>query len=512
MAEVYRSSVFAVKEETTEGALIAEVAADFMPIRDGFSFQGNLEVVNSDELIDDIAPGKSFTAKEAPVGSLPKYLRHSGTEGTAPEFSVMIKSAIGGQTDNSTEYSTSGTSVAGTATVRGHLEMGSDQEDNFLEGQAVLIKNAAAGVPYEIRNVYNVDSPGNQLDLNFNVGTAPATGTALGKAIHFRPAGTGHVSYSAYHYQASASSAFKQAMAGCRTTNMVFNFPANGLAEVNFDFEGIQFYFNPLTVTASSNDYIDFTDDAGTYAARLTAKVYNNPHELAREIESKMDDLASDEITVTYSDSTGKFTIASDGGVTFSLLWNTGTNTANTAGALFGFTVSADDTGAFTYTSDSALDYSPSVTPSYDTQDSIMVKNSELLIGGFADTTCRIASQATFTVSTPKTDILDVCSASGINSSIINSREVTFSAVVLFVQHDIGLIDKFINNTTASVMFNTGEKTGSDWDAGTCVNIYMNNATITAHPITNQDGYVAYNLEAKGFVSDTRKDVHINFL
>jgi hypothetical protein len=47
MAEVYRSSVFAVKEETTEGTLIVPVAADFVPIREGFSFQGQLETIQS---------------------------------------------------------------------------------------------------------------------------------------------------------------------------------------------------------------------------------------------------------------------------------------------------------------------------------------------------------------------------------------------------------------------------------------------------------------------------------
>lgn len=509
MTEAYRSSVFAVKEETTEGTLIAEAAGDFIPLRDGFSFQGLLETVQSDELVDDIAPGKSFTAKEAPVASLPTYLRHSGTEGSAPEISPLIKSAIGSQTNNGTEYSTSGTSVAGSTTVRGHLEMGSNDEDNFVEGQGVLIKDATNG--YSIRNVYNVDSSGNQLDLNFNLANAPATATALGKAVHFRPVGIGHPTFSAYHYQASASSAFKQAMAGCRTTNMVLSFPANGLAEANFDFEGIQFFFNPITITASSNDALDFNDGGGEENVTLTAKTYNNPHELAREIENKMNDLTGDTITVTYSDTTGKYTIASSGG-TLSLLWNTGTNTATTCGGSIGFAVAADDTGATTYTGDNAITYSPSVTPSYDGQDSVMVKNSELLIGAYSDITCRVASNATFTISTPKTDVPSICAQSGVDSSITNSRDVTFAATIALSEHEAGLFDKFINNTTAAVMFNTGTKSSSNWVAGTCINVYMANAAITAVPVTNQDGYVVFNLEAKGFVSDNNKDVHINFL
>jgi hypothetical protein len=509
MGENYRSSVFAAKEETTEGTLVAAVAADFIPIRDGFSFSGNIEVVTSDELIDDIAPSKSFTAQEAPAGSLPAYLRHSGTEGTAPQIAPLIKSCLGAQTDNATEYSTTGTSSAGTSAARASLEMGSNDEDNFVVGQAVLIKDAING--YSVRNVHTVDSSGNQLDLNFNLTTAPATATALGKANHFSPVGLGHPSFSAYHYQASSSAAFAQAMAGCRTTGMNINLPANGLAEVSFDFEGIQFFYNPITITASSNDAIDFNDGGGEENATLTAKTYNNPHDLAREIASQMNALTTDTITVTYSNTTGKFTIASDGG-TLSLLWNTGTNTATTSGASFGFSVAADDTGATSYVGDNALTYSPTVTPAFDSQDAVMIKNAELLIGGFEDKTCRIASQANFSISTPKSNILSVCSASGIDSSVTVSREVTFTSVVTVAEHDIGLFDKFINNTTASVMFNCGTRSAGNWVAGTVCNIWMANAAITAHPLGESNGQFVINLEAKGFVTDDQKDVHINFL
>ena len=61
-------------------------------------------------------------------------------------------------------------------------------------------------------------------------------------------------------------------------------------------------------------------------------------------------------------------------------------------------------------------------------------------------------------------------------------------------------------------MFNAGEKSGTNWTAGTIVNVYMANAAITAIPVVEQDGYVVYNIEAIGFVNSTNKDIHINFL
>ncbi len=509
MAVNFRSSVFAAKEETTEGTLVTPVAADFIPIREGFSMQGVVNTVTSDELVDDIGASKSFIADEAPTGSLPKYFRHSGTEGVAPEYSVMIKSAIGTQTTNSTEYSVTTGSVAGTATTRGSLEMATNDEDNFLEGQGLLIKDGVNG--YAIRNVYNVDSAGNQLDLSFNLANAPASGVALGKAIHFRPAGTGQVTYSAHHYQASSNSAFHQAMAGCRTTNMAMNFTPNTLAEINFDFEGIQYFLNPITVTAGVNDALDFNDGGGEENATITAKVYNNPIELAREIQNKMDALTTDNITVTYSNSTGKYTIATDGG-TLSLLWNTGTNTATTIGGTIGFSVAADDTAASSYEADNALTYDVPATPSYDSEDSLMVKAAELLIGSYNDYACVGALEASFTIGTPKTNIPSLCATSGVSSSITQSREVTFSAVIQVAKHDVNYFDKFINNTTISLAFSHGRKSGGNWVAGSVINVYLPNFSITALPIAEQDSYTVYNLEGSGFVSTSNKDCHINFL
>jgi hypothetical protein len=79
-------------------------------------------------------------------------------------------------------------------------------------------------------------------------------------------------------------------------------------------------------------------------------------------------------------------------------------------------------------------------------------------------------------------------------------------------QYEAGLFDKFINNTTTQIMVNAGRKSGTNWVAGTIVNVYMANASITAVPVVNQDGYCVFNIEATSFVNTTNKDVHINFL
>ncbi len=506
---VTRSAVFAVKEEVTEATLIVPTASDFVPLREGYSFEGTVESITSDELVNDIGSSKAFVTKETPAGSLPKYFRHSGTEGVAPEYEILIKSCLGSETINATEYDTIAGSTAGTSAARAKLVVNTGEGAFFAKGQGVLIKDLVNN--YRVRNVYTISS--DDLNLNFNLPAAPALGVNLGKAIQFSPVGSGHPTFSSWLYQSTTSSGLCEAMAGCRTTSMTMNFTANQLAEINFDFEGVKFYLDPLIVT-SSNNKININEGAGELTATITNLVYNNPHALARELETKLDAVAVATITVTYSNTTGKFTIVSNG-ATFQILWATGTNgsagTDTHIGTLLGYSDVADDTLAVTYTSDNAITLSP-VTPTYDSADSVVVRNSEIVFGSFDEYICRTVNTASITVSTPKTDIDSICSSSGVDSSVINSREVTFNATLIYSAYEAGLFDKFINNTTTSMMINTGVKSGNNWVPGTVVNVYIPNLSLTAFPLGDQDGFFVANLEGTGFVDGNQKDLFINFL
>lgn len=113
--------------------------------------------------------------------------------------------------------------------------------------------------------------------------------------------------------------------------------------------------FDDVVIVAATNDKIDFTDDSGTVAATLAAGTYTSGAALATEVQTKMNAVATDTITVTWLPLSGRLQISSDGSVTFSLLWNTGVNTATTAGGDLGFVVASDDTGAFLYLADNHL-------------------------------------------------------------------------------------------------------------------------------------------------------------
>lgn len=507
MAILTRTSVLATKEETIEGKLVQPASAkEFTPMREGFTFQGSVESLTTDELTGQRESSAPILGKETPSGSIPKYLKGSGVEGTAPDYAQLIKSCLGTETVNSTEYDLVAGSTAGTTAARASLNVDTGEGANFAKGQALLIKDLTNG--YKIRNIQDIST--DALKLNFNLNVAPASGVNLGKAIHFEPSISNPPTFSAHIYQGQSASAYHNAIAGCRTTAINFTLPAAGLGEISFDFEGSKFFFNPIEIT-STTKYIDFTDSTGTVAAILTEKIYKTPVELAAEIASKMTGVSSDVISCTFDSTTGKFTISSDGTV-LSLLTTSGTNIANTAYTKIGFS-GADKTLALTYTSDAAQSYDAPYTPSFDVVDPIVIKNAELMIGDFYENFCRKAIDASFSVSSPKQDANSVCAESGVGESLSLSLESTFTATIQLEKHEVAMFDKFINNKTTQVMFNAGVRDGANnWTPGKCVNICMMNAKISSDVVSDSNGIAVLQIEAKAFGTGTDKSFHINFL
>lgn len=106
---------------------------------------------------------------------------------------------------------------------------------------------------------------------------------------------------------------------------------------------------NGRFVIGATNKYIDFDEGGAELTATITPATYN-AQTLCTEIKTQMEVAGALTFTVTYSETTGKFTVAATGN--FTLRWQSGTNTANTAGVPLGFAVAANDTGAATYTGD----------------------------------------------------------------------------------------------------------------------------------------------------------------
>lgn len=501
MAESTRTTIMAIKEESTVGSLVVPAAAtDFIPLRAGFTMTPAVEELVSDELIaGSLGMSKPYVGKENPTGSYPVYFKHSQVEGQAPNWGLLLESAFGASSVAATEYLTT---VASTVSLVKLASGGS----TFVKGQAVLVKDGTNG--YSIRNVTSIAT--NDLSLNFNLASAPATGIGTGKAVLYKPATSGHPTFSSWLYMANGGAV--QAMAGCRANSITMNLNAGTMAEGTIEYAGTTYYYNPITITATSK-FLDFTDDGGAATATLSEKTYKDPLDVAREIATKMNAAATggDAITCTYSSLTGKFTIAAPTATVFSLNWNTGANTATSCATKIGFSTAADSTAALTYTSATAQVYAAPFTPDYDDADNIVVKSAELFIGDATDNFCRKASNVTITIGATTADVTSICSETGLLERVPSKREVTLTATILLEKHEVTMFDRFIRSEGTQLMCNAGPRVNNNWVAGKCMNIYFGNAGISTFKLSGEE-FISIEITAKGYVTSSLEDVYINFL
>jgi len=496
---IARNSVFALVPEVTEGTPVAPSSADqFVPLRSGFTMEYAVETLENEELLADIGAAKPNKGKESVNGEHTAYLKASGTPGTAPELDIMYQSVLGGKSVASTEYNT----VAASTTAIVKVDTG--EGSTFEQGEALLVKNGAG---YEIRNIASIAT--NDLSVNFLLSNAPGTGVDLGRAVLYKPGST-FPSFTAWLYNGNGHAV--EMASGDQLTELSLEFNVNEYASASFSYQGIKYHFNPIEITAST-DTIDWTDDDGTWQATVENKIFRTPQELATALQDAMNAQTTETITVSYSNVTGRFTIAATGAV-LSLLWNTGAGTAQSIGTKLGFSVAADDTGSLTYSSDNAQSYAAPYTPSYDAVDPIVVKDAELLIGTQSENICVCARTVTVTIAKEVTDADCICEETGTKEKVATSRAVTLEAEFFLNKYDVQMVDQLINNTTISAMLNVGPKSGGNWIPGKCVNVYLKNAAITSFSRTG-DEFILGSVTITGFVSSDStagRDLYLNFV
>lgn len=493
-----RASVYAIKKETTNGTYVPPSSgSEFVPLRPKNELSFNPEILTSDELLNDIGASKGSIGKQSVSGSHSAYLKHSGVEGQETELGVLYESIFGSKVVAGTQYDT----VSGSTTSMIKVDVG--EGANFQVGQTLLIKDSANG--FSIRNVASIS--GDELTLNFKLGSAPASGVNLGKCVLYVPASSGHPTFSVTKYLGNGHAV--ESGAGNTTTELSIKADANAFAEVDFSFEGTKYFYNAITVTAS-NKNLDVTDASGTFFVSVPEKTYATPIDLAEAIQLALNDAASPWVyTVSYDSTAGKFTIASTS-ATLSLLFATGAHAGTDLAETLGFTAT-DKTGSTSYTSNNELSYLPALTPSYDNSELIVVKGSELFIGSATDNACICAQTVAIKVSKTVEDVDCICEETGVKEKIPTARAVELTATAVLKKHDAILLDALLNNDKVSAMLNAGPKSSGNWVPGKCFNFYLQNATVSSFK-TSGESFISVEIGLKGYVTSTQKDAYLGFV
>lgn len=508
MAENTRSSRLAVVEEVTEGTLVdPSLGTQFIPLQPGFEFVPGVETLTNEELRGSIGPSPSIQGIENPTASFSEYLKHSGVEGQAPNYGLVIESCMGSVSSNATERLTA---AASTTTLLKLAAGGADFDNPTTAlGKAVLVKDGTNG--YSIRPV---DSrSGNDLTLGLALSAAPAAGIGVGKCVNYRMEDSGHPTFSSWLYRANGGAL--EAIAGSRATSMTLNLDVGELIGLDFSVEGTAFYFNPIRITSSTNK-LDFTDDDGTFVATIPVAVYKTPHALASAVQSAMNSANAGEThTVVFNSSganAGKFTISSTGAV-LSLLWNTGANTANSIAAKLGFSTAADSTGATSYNSVSVQSYSSAITPSYDSVDPMAAKNMEVLIGDQTSYESACVQSMSITINNAVQNVECLSAESGVEAKVIQSRTSEVSITAQMKRHDADKFNRFFNNSDTKFLFNFGVKSGGNWVAGKCGCFYAKSAKISGVQLGDDNGLVTMQYNILPYVdSSSNPELFLNFL
>lgn len=508
MAISSRATRMAVVEETTEGTLKAPSSGnDYLAVQDGLTLTPSFATLENAELKSSIGSSKVIQGLEEPNGTVSHYMYHSGVEGQAPEMDLLLEGAFGGKSVASTEYDTVVGSTAGNATTAAVVNVDAGEGATFERGEALLIKDGTNG--YSIRPIESIAT--DALSLGFNLSNAPGTGVNLGKAVLFKPADSGHPSLSVWDYRGNGGAI--QAVAGCKVSEMSLEATAGEFLNCSFSFDGTKFHYNPVEIT-SADRYLDFTDDQGTFAAAVEAKFYRDPHELASALQTAMESVTTETPTVTYSDTTGKYTIKSTGTV-LSLLWNTGANTANTIGDKIGFSIAADDTGVGAttgYTSDNAYTLTSPQSPTLDGQDPFVAKANEVYIGEFDDISCFCAQSITMTLSNEIANVTCICSDSGVQEKVVNGRNVTIELSAILEPYEADKFRRFRANTTTRFLYNFGNQSGGNWVAGQCGCLYIPKCTISSFELSDNEGVIVMNMTLSAFTASGEGEVYLNLL
>lgn len=498
-----RNSALAIVPETTEGTAVAPSAAtQFTALQTNFSMAPATNVLESEELRQSIGKAKPILGSEAPSVSFSHYLRHSGTEGTAPDYNDLLKAFFGTETVNGTQRTTDSGS---TTTV---INVGAGTGSDFVRGSGMLIKDPTNG--RRIRAVYSRST--DAITLGFQVPTAPASGLGLGKCVYYSPANSGHQALSVWNYMGNGGAT--KLASGVRITGFSFDATAGELINAEFSGQGLSFYFNPILITSATR-YLDWTDDTGTFAAAIDARAYKDPHEVAEALQSAMRAAnTAKNAVVTYSNTTGKFTIYTTGTV-LTLKFSTGTNTANTIATKIGFTV-ADESGTVAttgYTSDSAMDYSAPYTGTLDDAEAIAARNHEVMIGDATDYACINATSVQFSAELQRAINMSLCAETGVSGSIIVGRSATLTVSTLLNQYDAEFFKRYRAGTATRFQYSFGVKSGNQWVEGKCGYLFLPTLTVTSWDVTDQDGQAMLELELTPYVdSSGNGEMYLGFL
>lgn len=224
---VGQNTVIYIKEEVTEGTHVAPASGSdaILPLADGVELTPSRELIDRNVLNGSIGKNTSRKGMKSVSGNISVEFKAQGTEGQAPEYGLLIESALGNVRTGATQTSTTGN----TSSV---IEFGA--APNFAVGDIVMIKEAGS---YHISPVSSVDV--DSITLLRAASGAFSDGVVVAAVSTYYPANSGHKAISVTKY---VEDSIEEKGTGCKITSMALsNFSVGQIAQLDFGMEGLTY-------------------------------------------------------------------------------------------------------------------------------------------------------------------------------------------------------------------------------------------------------------------------------
>lgn len=271
MSDVSKSNIaWAVEVEDTEGTYKAPAsAASFVQVlKDGSELSFSKELLERNIYTGSLRKVTPRTGQFQVSGSVATEFRAHSTEGTAPEYDALMKSALGARRQISTTTTTKASGNTGSV-----LQIENADITKFAVNDIICVKQSGG---YHISPIAAVDDTADSCNIELLIPKASGSfsdSVVISKATIYTTADADHPSLSISKYYEGA---ILDKAVGCKIASLSLDsFSTGQIASWKFGFEGLNFD-RTETVIPYSPSY-----DTAKPPIILSAKVYQDGNEIA---------------------------------------------------------------------------------------------------------------------------------------------------------------------------------------------------------------------------------------
>ncbi len=227
---------WAVEEEVTEGTYVTPAsAASFLQVlKQGSELKESKEFLEREVFTGSIGDITPRTGIKSSSGAIPVECRANSTEGSAPEFNSLLKSALGTRRQNTTNVTTKASGNTGSVL---HIEDADISKFNI--GDIVLVKQAGA---YHVSPITAKASGAGVATITLLVSKPSGSfsnSVVIAKFTTYTVAESGHPTLSVTQY---IDDAVKKMAIGARVNKFsLADFTTGKMPKFNFGFEALSF-------------------------------------------------------------------------------------------------------------------------------------------------------------------------------------------------------------------------------------------------------------------------------